>query len=311
MYSPYHLGIFEGVHISREYEPQMTRIFEWLSEQASQGNVKAMTNLGVMHAIGFGTPFDPSQSFYWFQQASSQEDPAGIFNTGVAYERAEGVLYDPDVARIHYEQSARLGFIPAMLALAAWHNDPRRFIPDTEAILASYKLPAAMNDPEGLYQLGVCYRDGIGISRNIRKSVALMTQAAEMNHPTAQMTLRNYYCYKNADRPTKKPKLKLANDREMAIVWNFVLCTLHGTHDGLGHFLLPQAKYIGLAYPRSEMNCGPRQVCNDIVTAILAYKEKQRDLFLESRRWAEPSGIVELYPESWREAPNSTTSHAA
>lgn len=34
MFNHYHMGIFEGVHIGRDHEPQLTKVFHWLTEQA-------------------------------------------------------------------------------------------------------------------------------------------------------------------------------------------------------------------------------------------------------------------------------------
>lgn len=270
-----------------------------------------MTNLGIMYAVGLGTPFDTSQSFHWFKQAAAQEDPAGIHNTGRAYELGEGAPYDPDLAAVYYDQAARFGFVPAMLAKAAWLENPRQYHSTEKEIFEAYKAPAALNAPKALYKLGLFYKNGTGITKNTKKGIQLLTQAAEMNHPCSQVALRDYYCYKPADRPTKVWKPKPGTDREMAIVWNFVLCTLHGTLDGLAQYLLPLADGLLLAYPKAELELGPRKLNNDIFRAILAYQDQQRIEFIESRRWAEASGITELYPESMQDAQSTSKPDAA
>lgn len=298
MFTNYHMGIFDGVHISRDYEPQLTKVFHWLTEQAEAGDARAMTNLGIMYAVGLGTPFDTSQSFHWFKQAAAQEDPAGIHNTGRSYELGEGAPYDPDLAVVYYEQAAALGFVPAMLAKAAWLENPRQYYSTEKEIFEAYKAPAALNSPKALYKLGLCYKNGTGITKNTKKSIELLTQAAEMNDCSAQVALRDYYCHKPADRPTKVCKPKPGTDREIAIVWNFVLCTLHGTLDGLAQYLLPFADRLCLAYPEAALELGPRKLNNDIFRAIHAYQHQQRIEFIESRRWTEASGIQALYPDS-------------
>lgn len=294
MYSIYDTGIFAGVHLGNDREPELTKIFHWLTEQAEAGDAKAMTNLGVMYALGLGIFFDTNQSFHWFREAAKQEEPAGIYNTGRAYEYAEGVTFNPDVALVYYEQAAKLGFVPAMLAQARWLADPRQFNSTPKMVFEAYKAPAALNDPEGLYQLGLCYKNALGTTRNTRKGVLLLTQAAEMNHLGAQATLREYYCHKPADRVWKP---KPATDREMAIIWNFVLCSLHGAYDGLAQYLLLLAEQLCLAYPKADLEIGARKHCNDIFRTIHAYQEQQCIQFIESRRWAEASGIAELYPD--------------
>lgn len=303
------MDLFEGVQIGLNQDSQLLKIFHWLTGQAEAGNPKAMTNLGVMYAMGLGIPFDTSLSFHWFQQAAMHEDLAGIHNSGRAYEKAEGVHFNPDAALVHYKQAARLGFIPSMLALVNWISaSPYHTEKD---VFEACKAPAALHNPEALYRLGLCYRNGTGTTRNTRKGIMLLTQSAELDYLPAQATLRDYYCYKPADRPTRVWRPRMASDEEMAIIWNFVAQTLHGLDDGLAHFLLPRATKIGLAYPFSGCDLGHRKVCNDIFRAIHAYQAEQRTLFVESRRWAEESGIKSLYPESVQDSPSTTDPHLA
>lgn len=298
MYRNYQLGIFEGIHISKEFNPQLHHVFEWLRTEAASGNPKALANLGVMHAMGLGIPLDIETSFDCFQQARTLDDPLGMFNCGVAHFRGSSAPYDPELSMLLFHQAAAAGYIPALLAMASWHLDPARFSWDEKEALKAYQQAAELGSAEGIFQLGKCYQDAIGTRRNLKRSIELFTEAAHMNHLGAQITLRNYYCHKSPDRITKHWKPRPYPDKETSIMWNFVLYNAHQiTHDSFAYLLLPYAHKLHLTYPDIGQDLGLQRFCNDIFRAIEAHQTEQNRIYIESRRWAEASGITELYPE--------------
>jgi TPR repeat protein len=309
MSTQYHLGLFAGLSITKEYSSQLITIFKWLSRKAKTGNADAQANLGVMHAMGLGTAVDSTQAFQCFQQAADQENLLGMYNTGIAHARGEGTPYNPDKALTCFKQAADEKFIPAILTLAQWYGDPTRWECDFERAFITYKRAAKLDDPEGLYRLALYYFDGKVTSKNSRKAIQLLTQAAEMNNIGAQITLRNYYCHKSPDRRTKNWRPPAIDDREMAIIWNFVLCNTHNAApDPLGHYLLPYAERLGLVYPRCPYDCGAAKLSNEIVEAINEHLDDEQQAFHETRQWAKSSGITNLYPPAMKKNKEATAS---
>src|SRR5690349_12715979 len=54
-----------------------------------------------------------------------------------------------------------------------------------------YQKAADMLEPEGLYQVGLCYGEGIGIDENEQKAFEYFQKAATMGHDIAKFTLEN------------------------------------------------------------------------------------------------------------------------
>ncbi len=76
--------------------------------------------------------------------------------------------------------SAELGYAPAQ----SWMSNNALLPPDQQFYWA--QLSAAQYDPEGLYQLGHCYLNGIACRREHLKGSVLMMNAANAGHTAAQ-----------------------------------------------------------------------------------------------------------------------------
>ena len=102
----------------------------------------AMTALAKMYSMGLGVPKNAVQSFQWLQRAVQWGDPAAIFQLGYFYRHAPGRLNDPQKATAQYLQAALAGYVPAQTAL------------------------------------GLCYAEGVGVSRDINQAVIWLSKAA-------------------------------------------------------------------------------------------------------------------------------------
>ena len=80
-----------------------------LIQQASQGNVLAQYNLGVMYASGLGVPQDDFQAVKWFRLATNQGLVDTQFYLGAAYDNGEGVPQDYAQAHMWFNLAAAQG----------------------------------------------------------------------------------------------------------------------------------------------------------------------------------------------------------
>ncbi len=67
------------------------RAFKLFNQAASQGNIKAMHNLGIAYAEGLGTEKNETQAAQWFERAASHGYVDSAFDLAVLYERGLGV----------------------------------------------------------------------------------------------------------------------------------------------------------------------------------------------------------------------------
>jgi TPR repeat protein len=58
---------------------------------ASQGNVQAQYNLGLMYSAGMGVPVNNAEAVKWYHLAADQGNAIAQFNLGVMYANGEGV----------------------------------------------------------------------------------------------------------------------------------------------------------------------------------------------------------------------------
>jgi len=115
----------------------------WLRDAASQGDVDAMSNLGLMLEIGDGSSTNRRQALHWYgkaaengssfaqvnlglmylsgrranhtlglhwlRKAARKHDARAMLNLGIAYLRGDGVAKSPKSAERYFKRAAELG----------------------------------------------------------------------------------------------------------------------------------------------------------------------------------------------------------
>jgi localization factor PodJL len=134
-----------------------TQAFRWFETAAHKGNCRAMQNLAVAYAEGWGTPKDASEAARWFTNAASYGETDAQFNLGVLYERGLGVPQSlPDAYKWYlvaagagdHEAQARVEAIkPELLSsdVAAAEEAAASFKPallDPDANIPPHPLPS-------------------------------------------------------------------------------------------------------------------------------------------------------------------------
>jgi TPR repeat protein len=87
--------------------PDAAEAAYWYRLAATDGETKALTNLGTLLARGQGTGKpDPEAARLLWWAAAAQGEAIAMFNLGAMYERGIGVAADADNARRWYERAA-------------------------------------------------------------------------------------------------------------------------------------------------------------------------------------------------------------
>lgn len=84
-------------------------MFYWTKELASQGEVNAITNLGIMYYTGTGVRQDYHQAFKYYVISANQGEAKAQNNLGVMYSKGQGVKQDYQKAFEWHMKSANQG----------------------------------------------------------------------------------------------------------------------------------------------------------------------------------------------------------
>ena len=197
----------------------------WYRRAAEQGHIEAMVALGRCHRFGQGVTKDMGSARRWFERAVEKNDPDGLVN--LAWIHAYEPSGNPDKAFDLFRRAAEQGQRDAMYELFLVYRDGRGMDPDpllardwlrrsAEAGLPlgqtmfgywlETKEPASM--PEAvrwyrkaeeqgwdgaMYRLGLCYLNGLGVELDEERALALIRNAADMDHPYALFKLAELY----------------------------------------------------------------------------------------------------------------------
>ncbi len=164
-----------------------------LRQAAAMGDPAAQYRLDLLPLDGFDAPADPTTSVRLQRFAATQAGPitsrfplAADPSTSLAIPPAlrrslpAGLLHSP-AENLAVGRSA-----PGGLLLAA---------PGATIDVETLRQAAAMDDPEGQYQLGLLHLDGFGVPLDPAETVRLHRLAAEQGHVGAHFSLRTRYIY--------------------------------------------------------------------------------------------------------------------
>lgn len=124
-----------------------THIFMFQEKLAKRGNVRAQYKLGTLYEFGVSVKPNVEQARHWYQLASKSN-------------------YLPAINRNIYLEIKASGFVPQK------HNQ----------WLAELIKLADTTEPNALILLGQMHRHGIGVKKDLEKSLDLLSQASALGH---------------------------------------------------------------------------------------------------------------------------------
>lgn len=174
-----------------------------LTGEAEKGNAQAMVNLGQLYENGVGVRRNFTTAFEWYAKAAQAMDPAGYMRLGASYEIGLGTTVDLEKAFQNYEKAASLQLPDGLYKLAemyihglgvdhnqAWgvslleraekaghlgaandlglisfeglYGKPK----DLEKAREMFIHAAELGSGEAMKNVGVIYREGLGVDAN-------------------------------------------------------------------------------------------------------------------------------------------------
>lgn len=128
-----------------------------LTQQAEDGDINAMINLGLAYAQGIDVKRNYQKSTPLFRKAAELGNPRGMNNYGYALQQGHGVEPDP-VGAVYWFSKA-----------------------------------ADQKDEIAICNLGCAYRDGLGVDQNVQKAISIFELGVENNNPDAMASLGVLY----------------------------------------------------------------------------------------------------------------------
>jgi len=123
------------------------RIFMFQEKLAKKGNVRAQYKLGTLYEFGVSVKPNVEQARHWYELASKKN-------------------YLPAINRYTYLEVRANGFVPNK------HNQ----------WLSDLIHQADTAEPNALILLGQMHRHGIGVAKDLKKSLSLLSRASSLGH---------------------------------------------------------------------------------------------------------------------------------
>jgi len=106
-------------------EQSFTQAKEIFQSSAEEGNLEAMTALGIMYSEGKGMKRDDIKALKYLNDAAKQNHPKAIYILGVLNYQGIGVERNTDEAKKLFKIAAELGNLDAQFSLyGLYNNDP-------------------------------------------------------------------------------------------------------------------------------------------------------------------------------------------
>ena len=94
-----------------------------------------------------------------------------------------------------FEQSAEANYAPAQTMWAGMLMDGIYTAKDLHSGIYWLRMAYTQKHPSAIYQLGVCYERGLGVSKDLEKAFCFYSEGANLNHVPSQ--LKKAYCLMN------------------------------------------------------------------------------------------------------------------
>ena len=193
----------EGCGVEKNVE-EAVRLFR---EAASQGNLNAQYNLGVCYEEGIGVKKDAKEAARLFELAAAQDHAASLQKIESIQKVSFKDKKDPVSLRAKLgkkqetpaeDKTAAIPADPedavAQFNLAARYLEGISIRQDMAEAIRLFRLSAiAGGYTPAQYQLGICYRDGIGVNSNADAAFLWFKRAASAGNAAAQNEVGTYY----------------------------------------------------------------------------------------------------------------------
>ena len=148
--------------------------FKWWKKAADQGYTVSMNNIGLLFANGNGFEKDPAKAFDWWFQSAFLGDAWAMNSVGDCYERGFGVAINYEHAYTWYLSAAQQGEPLSMFNLGNLYRQGKGVEIDRKEAFNWFEKSAFNGNPSGMLALALEYFSSPVIKTNLVESYALI-----------------------------------------------------------------------------------------------------------------------------------------
>lgn len=178
------------------------RAIELLNDAANSGFAEAQNSLGVCYMAGNGVPENPTEAVKWFEKAAAQDEEFGMKNLAICLRNGNGTVTNKAKAAEWFEKAAAKGNIQSKSNLADMYADGEGVLVNYQRAETLYKeIISSGNETfydDALFSLALLYATK---TNDHYKAFPLWQEAAQRGSDTAQYNLG--LCYHNGWGTTK------------------------------------------------------------------------------------------------------------
>lgn len=225
------LGTFyeTGTGVTKNYRKAMALY----RKSAKGGNQNANFHIGRLYYYGYGVELNYEMSMKYCKRAG--EFAPAIYTIGVMYDLGSGVAIDHKKAFQYYRSAARKNYQLAQYKLGrCYHFGIGTEINFREALHWYSKAAENENADGRVYNnLGLLYRNGLGVKRDDKKALKYFEKAVKLGSAAAMTSVGAFYRDGRAVDKDNKMAFKYfksaAKLNDPQGITNFGLCFLEGT----------------------------------------------------------------------------------
>lgn len=160
-------------------KPDPALAVECYTRAAEGGDIPSMTNIGILHANGWGIPKNPELGAKWMKQAAEAGHVTAMYQLGLMYIHGDGVLPNTDLSLRWLNRAAESGSSEAAFTLAEAYLHGQIVPQDLALAMEWYLKSAEAGFPEAYFSLGNIHAHGIGVPEDADRAANLYYEGAK------------------------------------------------------------------------------------------------------------------------------------
>lgn len=172
----------EGKGVEHDYELAM----QWFQKAAKQHDSSAESYIGLMYSEGIGLKRDYVSALEWYEKSAAQNDAKGFNGIGLLYYRGKGIKRDYTTAMGYFQRAAGLGYAEAYAYLGIMYEKGQGVDKDLNTAFQYNHLGAEAGSMLAQYNLSRMYYKGRGVEKDMIMAYKWITISRFMGNDSDQ-----------------------------------------------------------------------------------------------------------------------------
>ncbi|HLX71120.1 MAG TPA: tetratricopeptide repeat protein [Verrucomicrobiae bacterium] len=172
----------KGLGVKQDY----AEAAQWYLKAGEQGDELAEYSLGRIYAEGRGVPADSKESLKWYRKAAEQNQPDALATLGDLYLfGGNGVSVNINEALKYYTNAVAHGHSDCLTSLGVAYERSTQIPGRFDLALKCFREAAAKKDGHADEEIGLMYRDGKGVQKDLVEAYKWFLRAQRNGAPMA------------------------------------------------------------------------------------------------------------------------------